>query len=262
VTLQVQGFDLLHRLSRGTVYRTFGGDPGPDDVFLHSDIISKLVKEEGKLELVIDPALTRNEPVVQYHKTNLEFLEELAECDGYFLWIDGEKGDTVYFLNRPPNLESASLEWGKTLLNFSPRLSTAGQVKKVEVRGWDPIRKQPVFFLVPPSDSDSAPTTLSATGQQQIAQGSGGQSRRVIEAPCVSSAKAAQEFAEKILFEQQQALITGNGASVGEPKIRVGTILELSGIGRFNGEYRVEQVTHSISSSGGYQTSFQVKQKL
>ncbi len=255
VTLLVEGFDLLHRLTRGTIYRTFGWD-NPDQGMPHKEIVSTIVEKEAKLKLSVDPKLTRTEPVVQDHKTNLAFLEELAESDGYFLWIDGE---TVHFESKPPDLKSVSLEWGKTLMSFSPRLSTAGQVNAVEVRGWDPNQKQEVSARV--ESSGGATAALASTGKQQIAQGTGGKSERVIEDVRITSAQAARDLAEKILLEQQQSLITGNGTSVGEPDIRMGTILELSGIGRFEGEYRVEQVTHTVGE-GGYQTSFQVKRKL
>ncbi|MCA1557615.1 MAG: hypothetical protein LC731_03635, partial [Acidobacteria bacterium] len=106
-----------------------------------------------------------------------------------------------------------------------------------------------------------AAQALAATGQQQVAQGTGGRSERVIAYAHVHTAEDAQTLAERILNEQNLSLITGSGASPGPPRIRVGTILDLSGMGRFNGEYLVEQVTHSVGA-GGYEASFQVKARL
>lgn len=253
-TLQVEGFDLLHRLTRGTIYRTFGG-PDPNSGIPDSQIVTQIAGE-ASLTPSVETTPARNEPRVQNHKTDLAFLEELAGANGYYLWIDG---DTLNFKSAPPTAETISLERGKTLSSFSPRLSTTGQVNAVEVRGWDPIQKQPISARV--QRSGAASQALAPSGQQQVAQGTGGRSERVIESAHVRTAQDAQTIAERILNEQNQSLITGSGTSAGPPDLRVGTILDLSGIGRFDGEYLVEQVTHSIGS-GGYQTSFQVKARL
>lgn len=241
-TLEVQGFDLLHSATRGTVYRRF-------DVPDHQ-IVSEIASEMG-LKPSVDPTQGLG-PRVQEHITNLQFLEQLAESNGYDLWVDG---DTLNFKRDRPAPNTIQLEWGKTLVSFSPRLSTAGQVNAVEARGWDPKQKQ--SFSVRVDRSSTATGELSATGQQQLSRGSGGRSERTIRDASVSSAQEAQTFAERILLDQQQNTVTGNGTSMGKPDMRVGTLLDLKGIGRFNGKYRVQQATHTIGSRG-YETSFQV----
>ena len=250
-TLQVDGFDLLHRLTRGTFYRTFEG-PTPDSGLPDSEIVAQ-VAAEMQLVPSVDPTAPRKEPRVQHHTTNLGFLEELAEADGFYLWVDG---DTLYFKRQRPAPNTIRLEWGKTLQSFSPRLSTAGQVNAIEVRGWDPVQKQ--TFSARAERSAARTAGLAATGQQQLAQGAGGRSELVIADAPVSSAQEAQAYAEAVLALQEQTFVTGNGTSVGQPDMRVGTLLELSGIGRFSGTYVVEQATHSVGA-GGYQTTFQVR---
>jgi uncharacterized protein len=253
-TLQVQGFDLLHSLTRGTIYRTFGG-PNPNSGIPDSQIVTQIAGE-ASLSPSVETTSNRNAPRVQNHKTNLAFLDELARENGFYLWIEG---DTLNFKSEPPTADTIALERGKTLASFSPRLSTAGQVNAVEVRGWDPIQKQPISARV--QRSGPAAQVLAPSGTQQVAQGTGGRSERVIENSHVRTAAEAQTLAESTLNGQNQTLISGNGTSAGPPDMRVGTILDLSGIGRFNGEYLVEQVTHSVGGSG-YQTTFQVKARL
>jgi phage protein D len=247
--VQVQGFDLLHSLTRGTIYRTFGG-PNPNSGIPDSQIVTEIAGEANLIPSV-ETTSTRDAPRVQNHKTNLAFIEELARANGFYFWADG---DTLNFKSGPPTEGTIPLERGKTLSSFSPRLSTAGQVNAVEVRGWDPIQKQPISARV--QRSGAATQVLASSGQQQVAEGTGGRSERVIENAPVRTAAEAQTLAESILSSQNQTLI-----SAGPPDIRVGTILDLSGVGRFNGEYLVEQVTHSVGGSG-YQTSFQVKARL
>jgi phage protein D len=253
-TLHVEGFDLMHRLTRGTTYRRFGG-PDPDSAIPDSQIVTQIAGEVN-LSPAVDTTPARTEPRVQAHISNLAFLTALAEEDDYFLWVDG---NTLHFKNSQPAPNTVRLEWGKTLMTFSARLSTAGQVNSVEVRGWDPIQRQSVSARA--KRSGPAQQALSATGQEQIAKGAGGASTRVIEYARVTSAQEAQALADRILFDQDRELVTGNGTSAGPPDIGPGTLLDLSGIGRFSGEYVVEQATHSIGGSG-YQTSFEVKKRL
>lgn len=249
-TLEVQGFDLLHRLTRGTVYRRFAGST-PDSGLPDSQIVNRIAEEMG-LRPSVDSTPMRTKARVQDYMTNLSFLEELARVNGYFLWVEE---DTLYFKQKRPTPGRLQLEWRRTLMSFSPRLSTAGQVKAVEVRGWDPLQKQ--SFSARAERSMASTAELSSTGQQQLVRGTGGRSELVITDAPVSSAQEAQALAESVLADRQQTAFTGSGTSVGHPDMRVGTILELSGIARFSGNYAVTEVTHTVSDSG-YQTSFQV----
>jgi phage protein D len=248
----VQGFDLLHRLTRGTTQRKFDGSvqntglPG-------SQVVSDIAQKDGGLKVSVDPTAARATPEVQNYITNLAFLEWLALENGYYLWVEEDK---LFFKKRPPSRGTVLLEWGKTLMSFAPRLTTAGQVKSVEVRGgWDPIQKQPILGRAP--KKQDATSDLAPGGQQQVSRGAGRRSEIVIEARSVSSSQEAQNFAEHLFSRMQQRLITGHGTCMGEPKLRVGTQLVLGRIGRFSGTYAVDRVTHSVGS-GGYQTSFEV----
>ncbi len=250
-TLEVEGLDLLHRLSRGTFYRRFDGpDPGSG---LSDDQIVTQIASEMNLLPDVDPTGPRAESRVQSNVSNLAFVKQLADLDGYYLWVDG---DTLHFKQLRPAPTSIRLEWGKTLMSFSPRLSTAGQVQSVEVRGWDPIQKQ--SFSVTVQRAGGPASALSASGQTQLTMGSGGQSNLLITDARVASAQEAQHYAQAILTNQQQTLITGSGTSVGQPDMQVGSRLDLRGIGRFSGTYTVQQATHTINA-GGYQTSFEVR---
>jgi phage protein D len=248
-SLEVQGFDLLHRLTRGTCYRKFDG-PSPDTGMADSDIV-RTIASEMNLTPAVDVTPQRTEPRVQRNETNYAFLERLAGADGYYFWVDG---DTLYFKQARPPAKTVQLEWHKNLLSFTPRLSTTGQVNVVEVRGWDTKQKQ--AFSVQAQRSDSS--ALSASGTQQLTQGSGGQSQIVLTDAPVNSATEAQAFAESYLSNQQQTMVTGSGTATGNTDIQVGTLLTLSGVGRFSGTYTTRQATHKFGSSG-YQTSFEVQ---
>ena len=162
---------------------------------------------------------------------------------------------TIYFGSQPPQRpDTIRLEWGKTLLNFSPRLSTAGLVNEVVVRGWDQTR-QTTYFCERKARPNKT-VSISPAGLNQISKGSGGRSQRVIDVP-VSSFLEAEAIADSILRNQQVTAVAGSGTCLGNPAIRAGAKLELSGIGRFAGSYFITTVTHTIGENG-YLTSFEV----
>jgi uncharacterized protein involved in type VI secretion and phage assembly len=138
-------------------------------------------------------------------------------------------------------------------VSFSPRLSTAGLVNEVVVRGWDQVRKQRILVNV---KRDPTQLPISPAGLKQISKGAGGRSQRVIDVP-VSSFLEAKAIADSILRKQQVTAVAGSGTCLGDPAIRAGAKLELSGIGRFAGSYFITRVTHTIGESG-YWTSFEV----
>jgi uncharacterized protein len=246
-TVEVEGFDLAHGLTRGSISRTWGG-PGPKDGRADSDIVTQIAGEVG-LTPDVDSTGQRSEALVQNNVSNLAFLTDLADQNNFYLWVDET---TLHFKKAMPPPSALTLERGKTLLSFSGRLSTAGQVSSVEVRGWDPNQKQPFSATVQRPDSSS----LSSTGRVQLVKSN----RLITNARGVTNAQQAQSYAQAAMSGMQKILFTGSGTSVGYPDMQVGTTLTLAGVGRFNGAYTVQEVTHTLGA-GGYQTSFEVLQK-
>jgi len=250
VTLQVEGFDPAHRLTRGTAYRIFGA-PGPEDALSDSDIVTRIAQEVG-MRVDVDATPKRKKARVQQHTTNRTLLNEIVEANNYFLWVED---GTLYFKRRPLTARTVALEWHKDLLSFSPRLTTASQVEAVIVRGWDPQQKQ--AFVSRASRSPGISNFLSEDGFRMIAQGADGKSARVLTDTTVASKEEAQRLADRVLHAQEQEFLTGSGAAVGNANIRVGTKLKLTKIERFSATYTVTKATHTYGGEG-YQTQFEV----
>lgn len=71
------------------------------------------------------------------------------------------------------------------------------------------------------------------------------------------STEEAKRIAESELKKANDKEITGSVSLMGNPEIFTGCELEITGVGVFAGNYIVEKVTHSISNSQGYVTSFE-----
>jgi phage protein D len=54
--------------------------------------------------------------------------------------------------------------------------------------------------------------------------------------------------------------VTGSGTADGDPRIRVGAILELSQLGTmFDGDYYIVRTCHTVDLDTGYKTEFEVE---
>ncbi len=67
----------------------------------------------------------------------------------------------------------------------------------------------------------------------------------------MASDEEARELAISLLRERAYEFITGTGRIAGLPELRPGDNLEIYGLGRrFSGNYFVNRVEHTLSSSG------------
>jgi hypothetical protein len=255
LALRVEGFDGLHTGTRGRTSRIFA--EGKSDSAIVREIAAELLPA-----VVVDQTPPRSGVRAQREETTLGFLQRLAQENSFQLWAEGR---TLFFMRRrlgPP----VTFARGQNLIAFSTRLSTAGQAGEIEILGWDCARQREIKASATANRSADYLRTLSATGLAQVVGkvlGGGGTSKRVIDAQGrVTSIGEAQTLADAEMTEQRRNLLTANGSVIGDPQVRVGSIVALLGMGRFSlAPYVVEQVTHQINASG-YRTTFAMRQYL
>ena len=82
----------------------------------------------------------------------------------------------------------------------------------------------------------------------------------LVEEP-VTLASAGRVILSKLIPSLNNRL-TGSGNTIGDPRIKAGSVLRLEGLGeQFGGLYRVTSAKHTIDS-GGYHTSFEVRKEV
>lgn len=247
-TLTVRGHDLSHRLMRGTQRRSFVEKKD-------SEIASQIASERG-LDAKVEDSKEKLTHVLQSNKTDWEFLQYRAERIGYEVLV---KNKTLYF--RPPQNASSQvlkLNRAEDLLDFSARLSTMNQVGQVEVRGWDPKKKE--LFVSKAGVGNETTKMKGSLSGPKVADQEFGKSSYTIANVTVSSQAEANQIALKLFNEMALNYITGDGSCLGRADLHPGTAIEITGIGkRFSGSYYVTAVTHSYSKTQGYRTQFSVK---
>lgn len=242
--LLVRGYDISQRLNRSRRTRTFQD-------MTASDIAAKIVGEAG-LPVQVEPTRDVYPFEQQSNETDWDYLWRLAVRVSYELaCIDGK----IHF-RRPGSAASApvKLEWGKDLRAFHPRATAVAQVDKVTVSGWDPKAKRRVTANAQTARLDSS----IGLQRDAVAKGLGG-GTIVVSDQIVTSQGEADALAQSTLDRVANAWLEADGVSHGNPRIRAGSKVQITGVGtRFGGEYLVTKSTHVIRGRTGYDTEFEI----
>lgn len=266
-TVTIVAHDKLNRLAAGKVQRGFG--------LLPDFLIAMLLGAEHLILPMIDPAIVGASTVVAVVKaifsgtgrkqtaSDLDFLAEIAKSYDAEFWVE----DDVLYLSRflKEYSPSASLTWGRSLLDFSPKLTTVGQVAGVSMTFT--LREIPLDFVVSvfwDFDHERLGVTVlpgvAAKGAKAFSGANFSIMDTAISSPADLAGSALQIIAE--LRRRLNKRLTGNGSCVGDPSIRAGKLVRLDGMGPdFSGDYRISSATHTINTSG-YRTTFEAFKEL
>jgi phage protein D len=281
-TLTVRGLNELHQFRREQ--HTFSWlDAQKTDTDIAVELCGKPVTK-GKPGLGVaiqtnpDPNEMADAFVFMNNQYDIVFLLERARRHGYEVYLKNVNGkQTLYFgLSESSGLAPTyQLEWGKSLINFRPTLSTAKQVSEVTVRGWDRKSNKVIEETFKLEDLWKAQkkSKTEIARLSQIAKAYGNRTEVVTDKP-VHTKKEAKQLARSILEDQHKKLIEGTGSTVGLPDLRAGCKVEILGFGvqsdasgkavgassDFDGEYYVTETTHTIGS-GGYRTEFSARRE-
>ena len=213
----------------------------------------------GVKVLTSDEAL-RAEPPRQHVFMNnqypIVFLMQLARRNGYDLFITqgANQKDALYFgPSRQVYDRTYVLEWGKSLSSLKATISTARQVKKVTVLGWNRKKKAPIKGEATVADNGAGmqPTVRAlalANGREEV----------ITDIPVVDD-QDAKRTAQDLLFNIASRLVEVEGAVVGLPDLRAGRTVFLDRVGpHLRGQYFVTSTRHVINDSG-YRTTFKAR---
>jgi phage protein D len=209
---------------------------------------------------------------------DIVFLLERARRHGYEVYLKdtGSKPKLYFGLSESKaNAPVYRLEWGKSLVNFKPRLSTAKQISAVQVLGWDRKSNSAIdeTFTLEQLWKAQGKSGTELARLKQIYKDYNSRTEVVTNKP-VHTKTEAKLLAKSILSDQSKKLIEATGSTVGLPDLRAGVALEIVGFGAqtnkdnniqgagsdFDGEYFVTATTHTFGN-GGYRTEFSARRE-
>jgi phage protein D len=239
----IRAMNKLHRLLRKRKSVTFTEKSD-------QEILSQVVGDAGlSLQWKHDKTI-KYKHVYQHNQTDLEFLRTRAARMGCHVWCV----DTVVHVKQPElqgngepalNVDDAT---EPALRVFAPRLSSAGLVKKVTVKGWNPETKELI--------SGDVSVTPSKLGKQTGVDAGGPMAEEetfTVDHPIWDKAEALA-LAKARLQEASLSYITGTAEVTGTAKYDLGKLVTITandkgGEDPFNGMYYIMGISHRFNAS-------------
>lgn len=270
-TLTVTGLNVLHQLRRKQ-YTTTWTDKKDSEIAQDLANRTDNGKKRFPLPIVIDQNAMQNEKpvpmVTQRNQYDIDFLFQRARTCGYVLFIqeadqNANRQRQLYFGPSRAGMISGlrdvefRLTWGRSMMEFNPKITTANQVRSVTVRGWNRQRKEVITRTV---DLDDQRLSVNQD-LHRILNACDPHEEIVVDEPIFTNCQA-RERAIAILRDQTKQIVTADGVRVvGLPDLRAGQVVTIDGVGaRLSGEYFITRTTHTFDDNG-YLTTFDCRRE-
>ena len=262
-TVQVRGLNVLHQFRQKERTRAWVAKK-PSAIARE---VGPITYQGQRIPIEIsNEAMGREQPIPYLAQDNVhdvDFLLGLARRVGYTVTVrEPARGSRGLHLRFEPSAhvipaQEIELAWGQSLIDFKPRITTAGQVAKVTVQGWDRARKKPIKVTV---DLKDAEVRRINPNLHRLVDAAGGREQITVNEPVFSEADARQR-ARAILTDRLKQMVTAEGTTIGLPGLRAGSAVQILNLGaRLSGRYFVEETTHSFSDAG-YTTRFKARRE-
>jgi phage protein D len=249
--LTISGYDAAFPLTMGKSSRTW--KQARDSDAAHE------IASFHNLDANIQATTEKHPQIEQNQESDLEFLKKLADRNHFELFVDQNR--TLHF-QKPDDKSDAivTIAWGQGLLSFKPEANLAGQIVKVEVRGWDPKKKEAIVGTAVAGEESGMDGKGRSGGQRlkSFIKDPTKQPALKLRQPVFTQSEANQR-ARAALNERAKQFLTGEAESIGIPEIRPDRNVFLDQLGpQFSKKYYVQQATHKLDANG-YRTRFKVK---
>ena len=237
-SLVVRAYDALHRLRKRQRARA-----------LVQTTVDSLANElAGDLGLGSQSAESGPvwQNIVQHNETDLELLVVLAaRCGLYPVVRDGE----LHLITMEGTGDSVELALGEELLEARVELNGERAARSVSAVGWDPLSAET-------HEADaSSPRSGRDVGAQVAPTDVGGTGEVALYGEFASDEAHASALAQAELDARTAGEVTLWGVAEGDPRLRAGTPVEITGLrDELDGTYVVTDVTHTVDGIRGYLT--------
>jgi len=248
-TLTIVAHDFLQRLAKGTKDRAFalsipciGKFPLPDPAVVAlvsaTDLLIPAIDPAGAalsfltllIAYAIDPLEAKRGIRLQQGQSDFDFLSTIAKDNGWEMYIDHTQEPKGYVLKFQFLIQdyspSVTLNWGQSLMDFTPKITTVGQVAGISTRIWVPSIKME-FVIVLSWDFDRAAFDLMVypgLGSLEALLGST-KAQSVVKIEAIGQATAPKKILSELLPRLNNRL-TASGSTIGDPRIKASKVID------------------------------------
>jgi phage baseplate assembly protein V len=234
--VRLRAYDLLHRLRKRQSVRVY-------QQLTVADLARELAGGVG-----LDVEAEEDGPLwptlIQYRQTDLDFLQELAERCGLYLTA---RDETLHLVTLNGIGEDVPLALGDALLEARVEANGDPAARRVTADAWDPL-------LASPHVGRAAGPRVGREVAVEVDPGNvGGDGERVLLDVGAPADPVAEAAAQAELDRAVGREVTLWGIAEGNPRLRPGTPVAVSGVDdRFAGRYVLTEVTHVVDERAGF----------
>ena len=219
------------------------------------DVMQQIASQHSlRTEFDIDGPTYR--VLAQVNQSDLAFLRDRARAIDAELWLADGKLHVQARGRRDEG--STDLTYGQGLIAFSVLADLAQQRSSLTVSGWDVSAKDTIEHEATASAIQSELNGHQGGGQV-LETAVGARAEQLVHTVPLTL-QEAQAQAEAQYRRIARRFVTGRGIAEGDGRIRVGSYVNLAGLGPlFNGKYFVTAVRHTFDGQQGFRTHFQVE---
>lgn len=241
--LTVTGYDAQRKLSTGATAKTYTKQS-------YKDILSAIAGSAG-LSPKLDSSLST--PVFDHLlqiDSDLAFVHRIATERGLEWLVD----DTQLIVRPRGATTTVKVEFGERLRRLSARYTTAERPEEVTVTSWDPKNKKSIVEKRNP-DAPVGEVPLESRYRKKAAA----KRKAAAWSKPATSPAGVRAVADGIARRMASGALVGRGETVGDPSIRPGVNLEISGVDTdWNGTYYVTGAEHVYRDGEPYLTRFTI----
>lgn len=240
--------DLLQNLRMKRRTRTF-------DNVTDSDVFKKIAGEHS-LTPKIDATGPKHKVLAQINQSDLAFIRELARAIDAEIWLKDKELNVKARSKRGG--EKLSLNYGSQLREFRVLADLANQRTSVTAAGWDVSSKKAIKHEA--NEKIIGSELGSDESGVGILKKAFGERKESIVHSVPFNTQDAQYLAESYMKATARQFAVGFGTAEPNAKLRVGSIVDLQGIGKlFSGKYYVTETAHIFDNSKGFRTDFRAE---
>lgn len=204
-----------------------------------SDVISGLISLYDGLSSDVTATTNTLPQLVQHYSSDWDFMLSRAEVNG--MVVSTINGKVSVFKPETNTNAVLTITYGKNMYGFNAELNAVTQLNSVKASAWDSKNQELV--------SGHASNTLSGAGNlsSKTLAGVVGLDEFELQTTAQEVTGDLTEWAKAQMLKNEFAKITGQTRFQGSALVEPGVYITIAGMGtRFNGDYLVSGVTHTI----------------